>query len=346
MSYVDTTLVPASGYSYVHTKQVYDMIAAQLGAHAGWTFIESVDYVAAPNTTTTYVWRCNSATSGLPANFFVGFSLTFTTIGPVYQTSGLVSMSLFEKYDSSTDTASYPATANSGASIVVTSDNAHPGTWVLSTARPNSGANYWDFRNCNSSNQVTFQRFLNVVSNTNICMNWLVGTSPNQAMSGALETALSAVDDPMPLLLYGNSGLFAAGGSTTRHPKITGAAVSVFGLMAGGIFYYSNSYLAVANTPLLNPVVSGGQLGNSGDSSVNLFTGGTVPVSKCCVAMAHYTYPSPPYTQSTRGGLRGYFKHFLSASTVAHSFGDTFQIEGRVYVAFGSSSYGLMDTQA
>ena len=357
MSFQDITLTPASGYSYVHCGQVYDTIAAQLLAHpsGAWTYVEYVDYVSGANTTRTHVWKCSSAASGLTADFFVLFTLRFTTAGTVYQTaynSDAMTISLCELYNSTTKVASkYAPHANSGSSTTINSDGSHPGTWTLTAARPANQPNYLAWSYMGPVSNSTAFRFIVAVTK-DVLFVAQGGTNPVWTYAGAFETILGTTLDPFPvgLAVGGNTtnySTFSSSSSTgyllssTRHPDQSGAQTYRFG------FNYYSYFVGGASMDTrvgnLLSVISvgnaGGTLGDASDTGWSRWNNGVITAKICVSACGGGT-------GATKGGHRGYLKYLLTCTLAAHSFGDTFQVAGKQFVGFGFVYSGLWDTTA
>lgn len=98
MTYVDVTLTPAATYTYVHNGQIYDQIASTLAAHGNWQYVEYVDAISGADTYRRHVWRCKSAGSGLPSDFYVMFQTRFVTATGVYSQTQPVCLMLAEGY--------------------------------------------------------------------------------------------------------------------------------------------------------------------------------------------------------------------------------------------------------
>lgn len=357
MTFQDITLTPASGYSYVHCGQVYDTIAAQLLAHpsGAWTYVEYVDYVSGANTTRTHVWKCSSAASGLTADFFVLFTLRFTTAGTVYQTaynSDAMTISLCELYNSTTKVASkYAPFANSSTSTTINSDGSHPGTWKLTAARPASQPNHTAWVYMGPLSNLTSLRFIVAVTK-DVLFVAQGGTNPVWAYAGAFETTLGTTLDPLPVgLAVGgyttNYSTFSVSGSTshvlssTRHPSQSGAQTYRFGFSYYS--YFSPGASMDTRAGNLLSVISvgnaGGTLGDASDTGWSLWNNGVIAAKICISACGGGT-------GATKGGHRGYLKYMLACTLATHSFGDTFQVAGKAFVGFGSAYYGLWDTTA
>lgn len=350
MSYLDTTLTPAAGYTYVNFKQVYDAIVAQLTAHAGWTFIETVDFISGANTIRSSVWRNDHATSGLSADWFVIFTYQFVTATGVFETTptgGGLRVSMCELYNSTTHVASKPAPMMSATSFTLASDRSHPATWTLTAARPSAIAYGFIGPTANT----TSWRMLLGVTNDVI---YSCGDAPSQTVQtyvGAMESLLSSADDPFPLLLgcsYLAKSSFNISGSSyhffsgTRHPKLTpGSMTYAFGFTP--YYYHAASGSAGFGQGGFSRAASDSSAGVLGDpTNVNysMFLGGAL-VSKCSISSS-----GANNTGSTRGGLRGFLKYMRAAQLATHSMGDTFDIGGVAYAGMGASLQGLWNTTA
>lgn len=368
MSYTDTSFTAASGYTYIHAKQVYDQFATQLGTHAAWSFVESVDYVNGTTTITTYVWKCSAAVSGLSADFYIGFQVY--AISGVYQTAVVSSISpltlvLFEQYNSTTHTASKMATYPVSSSQTTAADATNTSTWVLNTARPSNQPNYVTWANAGPAQSSTGGRLLLLVTPTGVTGGYRdSAASPimHQFYLGAFDSLLNSTDEPLALVCFqglsGSTGAFNQNGvlgSTTRHPKrgsYTGSYLfgvgPYYGFTNNGPSSLSNSFIGGAPVLAISYALvtggnnaAGGVLGYSAETQVNLFTG-SVPASRLCFSQFNLFGGNA----STLGGMRGYFKNWLGAPLAAHSFGDTFTIDAKTYVGFGTSGAGVMDTTA
>lgn len=346
MSYLDTTLVPESGYTNVNYRQVYDVIAAQLTAHPQWDFVEAVDYVSTTFTTRSHVWRNNAATSGLSKDFHVAFRFTFTTSGPVQQTvyssyssgnSGGFQIHLFEDYNGTTKVISRMAPASSSATFTLAADRTHPLTWALNTILPISPTpGFVGF----GPLLTAFPSYRMFVGVTNHGI-YLASGSGLQAYVGGFDTLLSVTNDPLPLIVASNSNQTNAQGacaaSTTRHPLLTpGPMTDAFG---HNFFATHDSYVGPTfGAGLATP--SAGTLGDPAITGWGFFLGGP-SCSRLCISTGG------ALTGSVRGGLRGYLKNMLGTSNAAaHSAGDTFLIDGKAYLGLGNANLGFWDTTA
>lgn len=345
MSYLDTTLTPASGYASVNMKQVYDVISAQLMAHPAWEFIESCDWVSGTSTYTSYVWRCNKAVSTLVKDFYIAFRLQ--QVSGSYLISASSQIFLFEDYDLPSHTASRPAPLWSASTFTLQSDQTHPATWVL-TANVPTGANTLFYAGYGPVQAVSQYRMLLGVTSDGIYIGSGSATVAHQTYVGAFDSLMNSTDDPFPLLIAStdgsngnNSGGFA---SSTRHPKLTpGTMTYAFGYSFGD-YSTSGSTKYFGQGALLSRArtTSGGILGDVASPNWDLFSGGSY-ASRCCVSTVQYSSIS---YGSTRGGLRGYLKNMLSGQLAPHSAGDTFLVDGKSYVGLGLTQYGIWDTTA
>jgi len=350
VSFIDTTITPAAGFTYVHNGQIYDAIATQLAAHSAWSLVDTVDYVFSTTTTRNYVWKCSSLVSGLPLDFYLDFQVDFTTIGTVYSTTPQNSLRvfMFERYDAATKTASYGACEVTSTAVAITSDNTHPGTWTLTAAFPNTVANAWKYKYIGST-AATSVRLLISVTAKRIQVMW-DKAAQGFIYVGAFDSILSASDDPMPLILFGTGGNISAPAVTTRHPKLApGSYQYIFEMMQNMYFLVnatSAGYNVPAYGPLYTPNLLGGAAGILGDptnANNNMFINGVLmcrlPLTMCSGTTG------AAYNSSTRGSIRGFMSHVLATSLPVHSYGDTFLVEGKVYVGAGQiNNWGVLDT--
>lgn len=350
MSFIDTTITPAAGFTYVNNGQMYDAIATQLAAHAAWSLVDTVDYVSGVTTTRNYVWKCSSLVSGLPLDFYLDFQVDFTTIGTVYSTNSSTSFRvfMFERYDVSTKTASYGACEVTSTAVTITADNSHPGTWVLTTAFPNVLTNQWRYKYIGSTAS-TAVRLLISVTAKRIQVMW-DKTVLGWVYVGAFDPILSAADDPMPLIMLGTGGNVSSSGVTTRHPKLApGSYMYIFQMMQN-VYYLLNASNPSVNVPAYAPLYSAtllatqaGTLGDPTSTWNNMFNN-SVLMCRCPVAMAS-SMNSAGYYASNRGSIRGFLSHVLATSLPVHSYGDTFVVDGKVYVGAGQvNNWGVLDT--
>lgn len=351
MSFLDTTLTPESGYTHVNYKQVYDTIAAELTADGNWTYIESVDFVSGANTIRSFVWRCNASGNDLPNDFFVIFTATFVTATGLYLTSAGTGLRivLCEEYNTSTKVASKCAPVMSTSSITLASDRTHPTTWNLGAALPTAGTTAVAYAFIGPVTVTTAYRIIISVTKDVLFLASPVG--PCQVYVGAIDTLLSSTDDPMPIVLGTNFLTYASFNTTaatyhcfssTRHPLMTpGAITHAFGHTAAS-YHVGSGAAGFGSGPFADParLTGAGVIGDPANTGFSLFLGGAV-VSRACISTSGSTQ-----TGSTRGGLRGFLKHVRSARLATHSFGDTFDVDGRPHVAFGTTDMGLWDTAA
>lgn len=358
MSYTDTTYTVQSGYAYMHSKQVYDVLDAQIRARAGWSFVESVDYVSGSFTATTSVYKCSAASSGLPADFYIGVRYTWNNSVPAGTGWGQsanpgIQVVLFEQYNSTTHTASKIACRPSASSQTLAADGTNTSTWVLSTAIP-SDPNQPQYLGIGPSlGNVGTMRTLITVGAGAIAITQKYDANVSQAYVGAFDSLLGATLDPMPLVvLQGSNGNGAnwqggASGATTRHPSLGGATGIQFNGVSPGTSFSGSGGNHLGQAPLFWGVLSpsAGTVGLPNDPTASLWT--AAMATKCTIYMGG----NNPESFSTRGGLRGTLRHFLGAQTAPHIVGDTFTIDGVAYAGFGSNStgysnYALLDTTA
>lgn len=354
MSYVDTVHAVQANYSFIHNKQVYDTIATQLGAHAAWQFIESVDFVSGTTTYTTYVWKNKSTASGLTADFYVGFMVQYANnVGAGLGYSGTVPVRvyLFEQYNSTTHTATKIAIRESNTSQTLNADSTNASSWVLSAAPSTTDPNIplYGFVGPYSTNTTAF-RTACIVANDAIIINQLYGPSTvNQTYVGAYDSVLGATLDPLPLTLIScgssmwpgptNGSGSSGGGSSTRHPSMGGATGTCFH-GCGPSWYFQtstpNQWIAYAGLLYQSNQTLNGSVGVA-DTNASLWG---IPVSRACLSVM-----GNPGSASTRGGLRGFYKYVLSVNLATHSFGDTFTVDGVTYMGVGVTQYaGLFNT--
>lgn len=344
MTYVDTTLTPAATYTYVHNGQIYDQIATTLGAHSNWQYVE---YVDATNSGTTYrrhVWRCKSAGTGLPSDFYVMFQTQFVTATGVYSTITPVQMTLAEGYSSGT----LSKFATTEASITPASDLTNPATWALSTytvPASNFGLSGNRWVSIGPQSNLTSVRLLYIVAKDVLITNWGVITqgASNSAYPcyvGMYDTLLGA-NDPMPLIISNYIGQLSGtppGGATRAPLQTPGVAVTE-------VFTSTHRWTPGTGSQSIgnsNPKTSGGILGLPSDTTWAKSDGGVV-VTRCYLS----SFTTNSATNSTKGFVRGYLKYVRSVTAVAtHSMGDTFLIDGKAYLGLGDRTYGLWDTTA
>lgn len=368
MSYTDTSFTVQNGYTYVHNKQFYDAIAAQLGTHAAWSFVESVDYVNGTVTQTTYVWKNLSTVSGLIKDYYVGFT-TYATSG-VYSTQVGVRVTLFEDYNSTTHVAGRFANRGNSTAMTLQSDGSCPYTWTLNTALPAgdpNGIHAMTFgpnsTNGGSTQGYTTYRMLAVVSNTTIALmiNGINASVQGTLYVGAFDSVLSSALDPLPLIL-GGSGSGPNGAlpnviingsvyATTRHPSLGGQSITFANCHTNGAYAQDNNggqqgwWESGGTLGGLQQAGIHPQLGGTGDSQAGLW----IPVLVGRATL--WTAPnSAPATPSTRGGFHGTLKHIGVAVSATHAFGDTFLVDGAPYAGWGAPSSNslicLLDTTA
>ena len=350
MSFIDTTITPAAGFTYVNNGQIYDAIATQLAAHAAWSLVDTVDYVTGATTVRTYVWKCSSLVSGLPLDFYLGFSVYVTTIGWVYSTTpqSTLFVFMFERYDVATHTASYPGAEVTSTAVTITSDNSHPGTWTLTSAYPNVITNSWKYKYIGSTASTSVRLLISVTAKR-IQVMW-DKTVQGFIYVGAFDSILSAADDPMPLILFGTGGNISAPAVSTRHPKLAPGSYPYIFQMMQSVYFIANATSAGYNVPAYTPIYNtlllqsnGGILGDPTSLNNNMFNN-SVLACRCPLTMCSSTN-SAGISPSTRGSIRGFLSHILGTSLPVHSFGDTFLVDGKVYVGAGqANSWGVLDT--
>lgn len=346
MSYTDTTLTVQASYTNIHHKQVYDVIAAQLGAHAAWSLVDTVDAVVTTFTYRSFVWKCAAAQSGLTADFYVSFRLRMTTATGLWDTSNsYAQVYLFEGYNSTTHVASKMAMQTSATAQTLNADNTSPATWTLTADRPATAPSIPAWAGL-LGQVLTSMRMLTLVAKDAVVVFSNAGSS-NQMYAGAMDTLLSGTDDPFPLILA--ASVTSQGGMTsstqcfasTRHPKLTGSQASVFAfgpnlghVGTSGTGFSNGCYLAPSTQGTVN-----GTLGLSTDTAYSMFLGGPL-VSKCCIST------TGTGNGSTKGGLRGFFRHVGSCTQNLSLLGDTFTVDGNVWAGMGVSQGSLLETTA
>ena len=154
----------------------------------------------------------------------------------------------------------------------------------------------------------------------------------------------------MPLVMLGTAGNISAPGVSPRHPKLApGGYPYIFQIMQN-VYYQTGATSAGYNVPAWSPLynatllaVNGGVLGDPTSPWNNMFNNAVLacrlPLSMCC------STSGAAYTAASRGSIRGFLSHVLATSLPVHSFGDTFLVDGKVYVGAGQvNSWGLLDT--
>jgi hypothetical protein len=344
MSYTDTTITPASGYTYVHQGQVYVAIATALGAHAAWSLVDTVDYVNTTFTNRSYVWKCSMTYSGLPKDFYVIFQVKFTTIGTVYATNNdgwCVRMFLAEDY--SAGVAGRVAKYDNGISYTLPSDNSSNVSATNVSTSPFFGAIG------PTANLTSYRMFIGITNDVLFFADNTVysGATVPETYIGVIDSVMNSTDDYMPIVIgsihsAASYAYWVGNFSATRHPKLTpGTQTFSFGFSAAN---------AGGNPTQWTPFGAGSMLslthGTLGDGvSGDLFSGGNVIVSRCGISSNNYANPTNK-TNLQNGGLRGYLRHMIVCYTATHSPGDTFSVAGNAYLGLGSYYNGLWDTTA
>lgn len=346
MSYTDTTLSVQASYTNIHQKQVYDVIAAQLGAHAAWSLVDTVDAIVSTLTYRTYVWKCSAAGSGLTADFYVAFRLNFTTSTGLWSTNSYLQVYVWETYNATTHVASKMAMVTSTTAQTLAADGSNSSTWALTADRPATAPNIPAWAGLLTTTVTTSVRMLTLVAKDAVVVFQSGGTA-TQAYAGAMETLLSGTDDPLPIIVGANAsnqgGMVngAQSVSSIRHPKLTGSQASVFAFSPYWSHQTLNSASTFSNQCFAAPAASAaaGTLGLSTDTAYPMFLGGPV-VSKCCISS------SGAGSGSTKGGLRGFFRHIAGCILTTHAFGDTFTVDGAVWAGQGITNGSLLETTA
>lgn len=372
MSYVDTTLTPATGYTYVNNKQFYDALVVQLSAHSAWSFVEQVDFVNGTTTFSSYVWKCSAAQSGLPNDFYVIFRMQYlntASAGLGYSISVATLVILGEAYNSSTHTLTKYAPAATGSAQPIAADGTNGGSWTLSAALPTTAPNIpFQFPFGPGQQQgtgSTSARLLSVVTRDGIKVTYTYATNGNnqQLYVGAIDTFLSSTDDPMPIVIGGYANANNGGNqdnsnqqfSSTRHPKFGGTSTGNgdtfrFGPNVGN---NSSNNAGLVSGALFSWIGTNtwGVVGDPTNFNYSMFLGGAVTTKGCISTTTGQSTGATGNNGARLGGLRGTFKDVVGAQTVAHSFGDTFVIGGVAYAGPGTattsySGNGLLDTSA
>jgi len=350
----------AGGYASVNSKQVYDAIAARLAAQGNWTLVDTVDYVSAPNTDRTFVWKCASPGNGLGADFYVLFTLRFTTATGVWTlptTAFGCMISICEQYNTGTKVASKLGTQQIGTAVNLAADLTFPLTWTLTAARPVSSSTGWVFWGSPSGGQVLSSAIcaISVTGGTFIVFYGATGATTSHLYCGVYDSVMNSTDDPMPITILvdaNNLKSDSSGGSTqsfgacTRHPKLTpgGSYTGTHGVgVAPGYHGQGTTWGAgTYNTPSASSLA--GSLGDPSNVNSSLFIGGAPIVSRICL-----TSSGSAQTGSTRGGLRGFLRNLVGCFAPIHSIGDTFVVDSKVYVGAGQTAANaapFLDTTA
>lgn len=347
MAYVDTMLTPVTNYSYVHNGQTYDAIATALVANGNWQYIEYVDSISAPNTYRRHVWKCKATGSGLSADYYVVFETVFTTATGLYLLSTPVKVYLGETYTGQ----ALGGFASTSASITPAANLTNPATFPLGTfAVPGSLYTNTYANQYGTSTAPTSMRFIFLVTNDAIIITRAGATGSTTPSTdyilyvGAYETIMSAGDDPLPIVLMGNSTSTSAaniGGAFTRCPQNT-AGVAVTEVYAAASYNLASTTIAAyypGRSALNTPT------GTAGSPTTTTYwknLGATA--SRCPV----HTWLSVATNASTKGVFRGYLKNVVCANLAAHQYGDKFVVDGKNYVGIGYSAAQapLINTEA
>jgi hypothetical protein len=323
MSYIKSAIVAPVGYAYVHGQQVYTEFAAAISTVAAWSLIDTVTYTVGtggPVTVEHKVWRCDHTLSGLPADFWVDFSYTYSTGTGVYD-AGL-SVSVFETYNAGTKAIGKYAPASGTGSYTLASDrtiNVSPVIGgLLAAADPLVAVSYLmggSYATCDY-----------VISVTNRCIVMSTLQELGFTYAGAFVSLLgdASTSDTMPIALLRTEagGNFPAGqfGATTRHPKVSTSTPITY---------------ACALSALITTFTY--QSGVPGDpGAIDLFHGGPnlgrIPVLHANAGGA---------TSATNGRIRGLLSNLaISQNVVAGAaWGDLFTVNGATHVLLGHNYF-------
>lgn len=351
MSYTDVLLTydSAGGYGGVHCKQKYDAIATALAAHASWSLVDTVDFVSAPNTIRSYVWKCAAAGSGLPADFFVVFTLSFTTATNVWAVTGTFGspqISLGEGYNSTTKVFSKYSTVTGTSNMTLGADLTNPSTWTLTATRNVTAPGNVFWTAIDAAGNYTSMRLLIQVGPSHFIASTYYAAAPKAVYVGAIDSVMNSTDDPMPLFIAfsdaaasvgnaQNSSATMQGASPTRMPKQTpGAAMNtqVYQYAYGSQHAASQSTWAAGGLYANTTSAAGGTIGDPSNTSWSLFLSGVLLSPIGLVTSGNNG------VASLRGGMRGTLKGVVACYLAAHTTGDTFTAGGVTYAACGVAS--------
>jgi hypothetical protein len=322
-----------------------DRLKALVGGSgvANWKFVENVPAGtgAGQSGSTSYsvdVFKC--AGNGTNANS-AGIDFYVAIARPVSSPNNGFTLWTFELYSPIANASNKGMTArptgqsNAPVTVPDTTDysfdsSAGTPTYRTFEARKSYGS-YWGATLTNSG----FSYFIKVHKDF-LIMSVLYGGTAYSFYAGLMQSALTNISDPMPLVLFGISGSNVARGvmnvsvyspsvsrgAFSRLPGVTSASISAAGLTN----LANNGVWCCASSPVLN-----GNLQNGGNTSgandlwlSNLDVACRVAVTHRMVAPGNATWP----------GYVGYLRGFLPADVLAlydyagHSWADTTTIDG------------------
>lgn len=317
-----TTFTSGSKSGLANAAALGQSIAEQfrddLVAHAAWELVEEVT----PGTMHWYVFRCLSASSGLPADFYLimgrvistgvlqwfiaeGYNDT-TNVASLYPTnnaSGAANTSTYT-YDSSGRQTSHTFTLSTSA---ITNSNNQPRghTWTPS----GTSSNYW------------------IMAREDGCTINLDGANDAFMTCGAFEW-LASTANAMPVLSQGTNGIQGQNGFMTRNP-----------LCISGSFSHWATTLDATPGTLNNDDL---YLGFPGTLQIaDAMNGGIGSTSEIGVRIAVHTTASHVSAANVIGEFLGKYKHIrIGRSAASATFGDAYEMDGTLWVPqrYGTTS--------
>ncbi len=349
MTFVDTTITPEAGYTYINHRQMYDMVASGMTTHPAWDYVESVDAISGAVTYRRYVWKCRADQSGLMADFFVVFEVPFlTATGQITGWYTGSSGQYIRVYMGETYAAGVLGKfASNSNSITLAADLSNPATFTLATyAVPTTLNNVTNGFGMNAD--TTSLRFYCVVAKDVLLISRAFnasGGSPagsNTLYVGAYDSLLSPVDDPFPIIILGtnySSGTWYGGGAT-RAPTFTPSTAYTDVLTVLNGFPGSSSLsMGAGGSWALSTNLTQGTLGSPATTTWYKTAGGPL-VSRLFISTA-----CTAANASTKSLFRGYLKYAYGGNLATNAYGDNFLVDGKVMVSNAGTAL-LLDTTA
>lgn len=279
--------------------------------HTAWDLVE--EFTASSGAVNWTVFRCNSAASGLPSDFFVVMGRTIA--------SGELRFAICEGYDSTTHTMSKFGAFGETGNVAYTVDGCNPATYVLGTAAFSSSINTPGFNSWTPSG-TTINWWLCVAED-----GFTAAFHTEAFVHVGAYTPLSTLAIALPLQIMGKNGFCWI----TRNPAVAGQTVHGFALTGQG----GDGSSVGTNGPLL---------GFRGDIRYN----DKLQADKRAVAeqgINVYQY------DATKAAVYGYAlgkqKRMRVAGGTAPAgfvFGDAYSIDGTLWVPYTLTDLRLWDT--
>lgn len=292
-------------------------IRDDLVAHAAWDLVE--EFTPATGTCRWYVFKCLSASSGLPADFYVVIGRTLGT--------GELRFAIAEGYDSTTHTMSkYPANP-SGSNIAYDANGCNQTTYVLGTVPFTGATNSPLYYIWNPSSAISSKWWL-IIDDDGFTVAFN-GAVVEWVHIGAY-VPLADVAITLPLQIMGSNSAQGVGG-ITRNPGVASQSKNGYALCAEG----GHGNVSTINGPIL---------GFRGDLRYNdKLQSNQRAVAEMGISI--YT----PFTgaQADNGWALGKQKRMRvggGQAPTGFAFGDAYALNGTLWVPFAVNDLRVWDT--